>query len=96
METKQALLTKLDKIFSDGVVDDAERSSLRAALASGELSHQELREVFKEFVSKTWSGTIEDGRVTEAERHRLRAIVRVLGLDASDVPKEWRSALSAD
>lgn len=92
MDPKQALLAKLVQIFSDAVVDEAERSSLRAFLAS--LTPQEVREVFDQFVEKTWKGTIEDGRVTEVEQQRLREIVRVLGLDASTLPKQWRSLLA--
>jgi hypothetical protein len=92
MDPKQALLAKLTQIFSDGVVDDAEKSSLRALLASG-LSSQDILETFSEFVAVTWKGTIDDGRVTEVEKKRLREIVRVLGLDATALPREWRVLL---
>ena len=94
MDAKQALLAKLTKIFSDGVVDEDEKSSLRASLASGELTNAQLHEVFADFVAVTWKGTIDDGRVTDMEIKRLREIVRVLGLDANALPKEWRSLLA--
>lgn len=94
MDSKQALLGKLAHIFSDAVVDEAEKSLLRAFLASGELSTKELREVFEEFVATTWKDTMADGRVSDIERQRLREIVLVLGLDASILPKEWRSVLT--
>lgn len=93
MDPKQALLGKLAHIFSDAVVDDAEKSSLRAFLASGELSNEELRAVFEDFVATTWKGTMADGHVSDMEKKRLREIVRVLGLDAATLPKEWRSVL---
>lgn len=96
MDPRQALLAKLTKIFSDGVVDDAEKSSLRALLASGELGAKEVREVFGAFVAATWKGTIDDGRVTDVEKKRLQEIVRVLGLDASALPREWRSLLAEE
>lgn len=92
MDPKQVLLAKLTQIFSDAVVDEDERSSLRAFLASGELSTEQLQEVFDELVARTWKGTIDDGRVTEVERQRLREIVRVLGLDAATLPHEWLRA----
>ena len=94
MDPKQALLGKLTHIFSDAVVDEAEMSSLRAFLASGELTTPQLREVFEDFVATTWKETMADGRVSDTERQRLREIVRVLGLDASILPKEWRSVLA--
>lgn len=93
MDPKQALLGKLAHIFSDAVIDDAEKSSLRAFLASGELSTKELREVFDEFVATTWKETIADRHVSDLEKQRLREIVRVLGLDAAVLPNEWRSLL---
>ena len=94
MDSKQALLAKLAHIFSDAVVDESEKSSLRAFLASGELSVKELREVFDEFVATTWKETMADNHVDELEKKRLREIVRVLGLDASILPREWQSLLS--
>lgn len=96
MDAKQALLGKLTQIFADGLVDDAERSSLRAMLASGELSSKEVREVFDQFVATTWKGTIDDGRVTDVEKKRLQEIVRVIGLDATALPREWRALLGEE
>lgn len=93
MDSKQALHGKLAHIFSDAVVDEAEKSSLRAFLASGELTTKELRDVFEEFVATTWKETIADNHVSDIEKQRLREIVRVLGLDASVLPGEWRSLL---
>lgn len=93
MDSKQALHGKLAQIFSDAVVDEAEKSSLRAFLASGELTTKELRDVFEEFVATTWKETIADNHVSDIEKQRLREIVRVLGLDASVLPGEWRSLL---
>jgi len=93
MDPKQALLGKLVHIFSDAVVDEAEKSSLRASLASGELSTKELREVFEQFVATTWKETMADNHVSDVEKQRLREIVRVLGLDAAVLPQEWRSLL---
>lgn len=93
MDPKQTLLTKLARIFSDAKVDDSERTELRAFLASGELSNSELREVFEQFVTTTWKTTMADNHVSELEKQRLREIVRVLGLDASVLPKEWIPAM---
>ena len=94
MDPKQALLAKLAHVFSDAVVDEAELSSLRASLASGELSTKELREVFDDFVGTTWKETMADDHVSALEKQRLREIVRVLGLDAAILPREWRAILS--
>ena len=93
MDPKTVLASKLTRIFSDAKVDEAERAELRAFLASGELSVTELRDTFATFVATTWKETIADDRVTELEKQRLREVVRVLGLDASMLPKEWLAAV---
>jgi tellurite resistance protein len=93
MDPKVALIGKLVRIFSDAVVDDDERSELRAFLASGELSPSETKAVFETFVATTWKATMDDGRISETELQRLREIIRVLQLDASVLPKEWLAAV---
>jgi tellurite resistance protein len=93
MDPKAALLAKLTRIFADAVVDEDERSGLRAFLASGELSASETKEVFESFVETTWKATIEDGINSEIELQRLREIIRVLQLDASVLPKAWLDAV---
>ncbi len=93
MDPKDALTGKLARIFSDAVVDEDERSELRAFLASGELSTSETKEVFESFVKTTWKATMEDGRISETELRRLREIIRVLQLDASVLPKAWLDAV---
>ena len=55
---------------------------------------KQLSEVFDEFVATTWKETMADHQVSDVEKKRLREIVRVLGLDAAILPREWRSILS--
>jgi hypothetical protein len=93
MDPKDVLIGKLARIFSDAVVDEDERSELRAFLGSSELSASETKEVFETFVQTTWKATMEDGRISETELQRLREIIRVLQLDASVLPKEWLAAV---
>ena len=81
------------RIFSDAVVNEDERSELRAFLASGELSASQTKEVFEAFVKTTWKATMEDGRISDTELQRLREIIRVLHLDVSVLPKDWLNAV---
>ncbi len=93
MDPKDALVGKLARIFSDAIVDEDERSELRAFLASGELSANEMKGVFESFVKTTWKATMEDGRISVTELRRLKEIIRVLQLDAAVLPKEWLEAV---
>ena len=89
MDPKRKLKGMLARIFSDAVVEDAERKELKAYLSSGELSMAEIKEVFADFVATTWKITMADGVVTDVEKQRLREIVNVLALEQDVLPPEW-------
>ncbi len=94
MDPKRKLKGMLARIFSDAVVEDAERSELEAYLASGALSAAEVQEVVADFVATTWKITMADGVITDVEKKRLAEIVKVLRLDPAALPAEWAKALA--
>ena len=94
MDPKRKLKGMLARIFSDGAVDEGERSELKAYLSSGALAVVDVREVFEDFVATTWRITMADGVVSDVEKKRLIEIVRELGLDASVLPAEWAKIVS--
>jgi hypothetical protein len=89
MDPKRKLKGMLARIFSDAVVEDAERSELKTYLSSGDLTMGEIKEVFADFVATTWKITMADGVVTDIEKQRLREIVKVLALEHDLLPPEW-------
>jgi tellurite resistance protein len=89
MDPKRKLKGMLARIFSDAVVEDAERAELKAYLASSGLSVAETKEVFEDFVATTWKITMADGVVSDIEKQRLKEIVNVLALEPSVLPEEW-------
>lgn len=93
---KKKLLGLLARIFSDGRIEPSERHELFDSLAKGELEPEETREVLDDFVKTTWKITIADGHVSDAERAKLRLIVRELGLPVEAVPSAWERELSAE
>lgn len=93
MDAKRRLKGMLARIFSDASADAAERAELKQYLSSGELSMAEIKDVVQDFVQTTWKITLADGTISEIEAQRLNEIVRVLGLEQSDLPVEWVMAL---
>jgi len=93
MDDKRKLKGMLARIFSDATAEDTERAELKAYLSSGALSMAEIKEVFQDFVQTTWKITMADGVISDVERQRLNEIVRVLGLDITDLPPEWVNVL---
>ena len=91
---KRKLKGMLARIFSDAEVDEAERAELKATLASGALTADEVKEVFEDFVQTTWKITIADGVVSDREKQRLRAIVNELALRPDQLPSEWAAILA--
>jgi hypothetical protein len=94
MDPKRKLKGMLARIFSDAVVEDAERAELKAYLSSGELSMAETKEVFADFVATTWKITMADGVVSDIEKQRLREIVKLLALEHEILPPEWAKIVS--
>lgn len=93
MDPKRKLKGMLARIFSDAVVEDAERAELHAYLTSGALSAAEISEVVQDFVRTTWKITMADGVISEVEKKRLREVVLLLALDRASLPAEWEGVL---
>lgn len=96
MDPKRKLKGMLARIFSDAVVEDAERAELKAYLSSSGLSVAETKEVFEDFVATTWKITMADGVVSDIEKQRLKEIVKLLALDPGVLPTEWARIVAED
>ena len=94
MDPKRKLKGMLARIFSDAVVDEGEHAELALYLERGILTPAEVKEVFADFAATTWKITTADGVVSDVEKQRLRAIVKVLELDVSALPAEWAKIVS--
>jgi tellurite resistance protein len=93
MDEKRKLKGMLARIFSDAAAEAAERTELETYLGSSPLTKEEVKEVVADFVQTTWKITMADGVISDKERERLNEIVRVLGLERSELPDEWVLAL---
>jgi len=92
---ERRFLGLLAKIFSDGVVTDAERGELHARIQDGQLSPEQIRAVMLHFLTTSLGHITADGKVTRREHDKLRLIVDELGLPDDSVPDEVRDVLAA-
>jgi hypothetical protein len=83
---QEELLSLVDRIFADGVVNASERSELVSLYRGAGLTVPEVREVFKAFLQKTWGESIADGVLTENEVRKLATVVRELRVAPDCVP----------
>jgi hypothetical protein len=94
VDPKRKLKGMLARIFSDALVEDAERNELKAYLTSGALGVDDVKAVFEDFVATTWKITMADGVVTDVEKARLLNIVKELGIAKEMLPAEWAAIVA--
>jgi len=83
----------LARIFSDGVVTEAERTELWTSVAKNGLDAKRVDTLLLEFVEKSFSHFAADGIITDAERIKLRLIVNELGLAQEHLPHQIREVI---
>ncbi len=92
---QEDLLSLVDRIFADGVVNASERSELVSLYRGAGLTVPEVREVFAAFLKKTWGDVIADGVLTTVEVAKLVTIVRELHVPYDCVPSAVRIIVRA-
>ena len=90
----EKLAATVERIFADGVMDAAEKTELKALFAQGALTVPQVRDVLSAFVRDTWGEVMEDGVLTDAERAKLKAVVRELKLPDDCIPEAVRRVVS--
>ena len=85
----------LARIFSDGVVEPAERAELKAKLASGGMSADVARATMLDFLRTTMKHVSADDKVSDGERAKLKTILAELALPDECVPAEIKQAIGA-
>lgn len=95
-DAQSKLKSLLEAVFEDSVVQPDEREQLEALTKGGELAQDDVRKVFRSFVSAKWGEAMEDGRLTPQERMLLGEIVRELHLPEEALPEQLRLALFND
>jgi hypothetical protein len=87
----------LARVFSDAVLEDAEKAELTEAVKNGSLTGDQVRQVIFTFTTTTFKHASADGVLTDRELGRLRAIVSMvdgLGLPGDCIPADVRVAVT--
>ncbi|MDB4992948.1 MAG: hypothetical protein JWM74_380 [Myxococcaceae bacterium] len=87
----------LARVFSDAVLEDAEKAELTEAVKSSGLTSDQVKHAIHSFTATTFKHASADGVITDRERERLRAIVgavKELGLPDDCIPADVRSAVA--
>ena len=77
----------LARVFSDGIVTDEERSELLTALGDDTLQPERVARVVEDFIARSFSHFVADGKLTDSETSKARLIVHELGLREEQLPE---------
>jgi hypothetical protein len=86
----------LARVFSDAVLEDAEKAELTEAVKNGGLTVEQVKQAIFAFTATTFKHATADSVITEREADRLRAIVvmvKELGLPDDCIPADVRAAV---
>ncbi len=87
----------LARVFSDAVLEDAEKAELEEAVENSGLTRDQVTQAIHAFTATTFKHAAADGVVTARELERLRAIVstvKELGLPDDCIPADVRNAVA--
>lgn len=71
---QDALFKLCERLFREGEVTAEERARLRSLCRQGALTLRDARDVFNEFLKKTWNEIANEREVSEDERAKLSSI----------------------
>lgn len=86
LREERRLLGMLARVFSDGVVTQDERAELLSGLAASKLEPERVVRVVDDFMKRSFTHFVADGKLTESEISKARLIVHELGLREEQLP----------
>ena len=91
-KTKLAAIVK--RVMADGKIDPAEREEMQAVYKQALLTVIDVKEVLIGYLGEVRAEVLADGKVTEEERARCRAVLVALKLPRELVPADFQSLLA--
>jgi len=91
-KTKLAAIVK--RVMADGKIDAAEREEMQAVYKQALLTVIDVKEVLIGYLGEVRAEVLADGKVTDEERARCRAVLVALKLPRELVPADFQSLLA--
>lgn len=92
-DAKQRLAALIERVMADGVIDPMEREELQAVYREAVLTVTDVKEVLARYLRSVQEEVLADGKVTEEERRRCRAIVAQLKIPAPLLSPQIRAII---
>jgi uncharacterized tellurite resistance protein B-like protein len=90
-QVKDKLGALIERVMADGKIEPAEREELQSVYRQALLTVADVKDVLGRYMRAVQDEVLADGRVTEEERARCRAVVSELKIP----PSLWSTELKA-
>jgi len=92
-QAKEQLSALIQRIMEDGKIDPGEREELQAVYRQALLTVSDVREVLGRYVKSVQDEVLADGKVTDEERKRCRAVVSELKIPPTLLPESFKAII---
>jgi uncharacterized tellurite resistance protein B-like protein len=94
-QAKVQLSTLIQRVMADGKIEPSEREDLQAVYRQALLTVSDIKDVLGRYVRAVQDEVLADGRVTDEERKRCRAVVSELKIPPALLPDSFKSIIAA-
>ena len=94
-QAKEQLSALIQRVMEDGKIEPGEREELQAVYRQALLTVNDVREVLGRYVKSVQDEVLADGKVTDEERRRCRAVVSELKIPPSLMPESFKAIIAS-
>ena len=94
-QAKEQLSDLIQRVMEDSVIEPDEREELQSVYRQALLTVSDVKEVLGRYVRSVLDDVLADGKVTEDERKRCRAVVSELKIPPSLLPDIFKAIIAS-
>jgi uncharacterized tellurite resistance protein B-like protein len=94
-QAKEQLATLIQRVMADNVIEPHEREELQAVYRQALLTVSDVRDVLGRYVRAVLDDVLADGKVTDDERKRCRAVVSELKIPPALLPQSFKAIIAS-
>ena len=92
-QAKVSLAGIVKRVMADGKIEPSEHEEIKSVYRQGLLTVTDVKEVLMGYLREVRDEVLADGRITEEERSRCRAVLAELKLPRELVPPDFQALL---
>jgi len=92
-QAKEQLSALIQRVMEDGKIEPGEREELQTVYRQAILTVSDVREVLGRYIKSVQDEVLADGKVTDEERKRCRAVVSELKIPPTLLPESFMAII---